>query len=214
MSDLGVWTSRWEKSLEACARHGGTVHPLSVDRPATLPEVRRVEDELGVRLPTSLAKFFTDYSQAVSMAWFLPDELTVPGFDGIFSGGFDVSLPRLPELAADHRGWIASCFPDVDDSYDRVWHEKLAFQAVGDGDMLAINLDASDGPVVYLSHDDGDGHGYLLGANFLDFVDRWTTLGCVGAEDWQWLHFVSAPESFLEIDAPPARKWRTWFGLP
>ncbi len=214
MSVFDTWKSSWEASLESCRRRGGKTNPLKVSRPSSARELVRIENTLGHPLPTSLAEFFRAHSSEVFFTWHLPTDLIVPEFDGIFCGGLEVSLDSLPELLEGHRGWVNECFPRLDDPYDGVWHNKLSIQAVGNGDELAIDLAAPDGPVVYLSHDEGQGHGYQLGQNFLDFVDRWSKLGCVGAEDWQWLHFVSSPTSGLEPNAPRSLQWRSWFGLP
>jgi len=46
---------------------------------------------------------------------------------------------------------------------------------VGDGDRIAIHLsENAHGKVIYLAchFDDEAGHGYLLGENFSDFIDR------------------------------------------
>ncbi|MBO9701771.1 MAG: hypothetical protein J7604_16310 [Sporocytophaga sp.] len=43
------------------------------------------------------------------------------------------------------------------------------------------------GKIVYLGHDDGEGHGYIMANSFSDLLNKWTKLGCVGGEDWQWL---------------------------
>ncbi len=68
--------------------------------------------------------------------------------------------------------------------YNVVWHGKLAFHDVPSGDQLAFDLNEPSNPVVYLSHDDGEGHGYRLGNDFIDFVERWSMVGCTGPEDW------------------------------
>jgi hypothetical protein len=120
----------------------------------------------------------------------------------------------LPELVETHRGWVSECFSDPANAYDAVWHRKLPIMSVGNGDMIGIELGgAQAGAVVYLSHDDGEGHGYLLGEDFEDYVDRLGRLGGVGAEDWQWLRFTSARTSGLEPDSPRAARWRSWLGL-
>lgn len=64
----------------------------------------------------------------------------------------------------------------------------MAFDLVANGD---------DAPVVYLSHDDGEGRGYKLGDNFIDFIDKWSKIGFVGGEDDQWLPFTSNSQSGL-----------------
>jgi hypothetical protein len=59
-------------------------------------------------------------------------------------------------------------------------------RSVGNEDLLALDLaDATRGAVVYLSHDDDEGHGYKLAPDFADLVRRWMPLACTGSEDWQ-----------------------------
>ena len=67
--------------------------------------------------------------------------------------------------------------------------------------------------MVYLSHDDGEGHGFRLGDNFADFIDRWTLLGCPGAEDWQMLPFIHSSTSGIDPWCENARRWRQCSGL-
>lgn len=106
-------------------------------------------------------------------------------------------------------------FPDVNNEYDSVWHNKLGLMEVGNGDYIAFDLSVpNDPPVVYLSHDDGEGHGYILGKNFIDFMNRWTRIGCVGCEDWQLLPFIEGAESGILPDCENAIKWREYLGVP
>ncbi len=106
------------------------------------------------------------------------------------------------------------CFPNAEDPYDRVWHNKLPFIHVPNGDLIALDLNRlPTAPIVYLSHDDGEGHDFTLGNDFIDFVDRWTMLGCPGSEDWQMLPFITSPTTGLEPHSTNASAWREWFGL-
>jgi hypothetical protein len=110
--------------------------------------------------------------------------------------------------------WIDVVFPDLSDTYDAVWHDKFPVMEVPNGDMIAIDQRShGDESVVYLSHDDGQGHGFVLGRDFVDFIDRWTKLGCPGPEDWEWLRFCSSPKSGLEPEGDLGTAWREWFGL-
>ncbi len=106
-----------------------------------------------------------------------------------------------------------SPFPNIHDPYDCVWHDKLGIHVVANGDVLALDLQQNPAPLVYLSHDDGQGHGYVLGREFEDAMDRWMPLGCVGPEDWQWLPFVTSRDSGIEPDGENAIRWREWFGI-
>jgi hypothetical protein len=122
-------------------------------------------------------------------------------------------MARLPDLEEQRLNWIKHCYPTIDDPYDRVWHNKLAFLDVHNDDMLALDLDSVDSPVVYLSHDGSDFHGTVLGKNFVDFVDCWSLIGVVGAEDWRFERFVSTRSEGLEPRSEFASQWRDWFGL-
>jgi hypothetical protein len=62
-------------------------------------------------------------------------------------------------------------------------------------------------------HDDGSGHGCVLGVDLIDFLRRWTPLGCPGPEDWQRLPFTSGGTSMLEPDGEIAGRWRKMLGL-
>jgi len=82
------------------------------------------------------------------------------------------------------------------------------------GDIIALHLDGDgSAPVAYLSHDDGEGHGRVLGWSVLDFLDRWTLLGCPGPEDWQMLPFMHPDAPYLDPEGENARAWRAWMGL-
>ncbi|OLB87117.1 MAG: hypothetical protein AUI15_30075 [Actinobacteria bacterium 13_2_20CM_2_66_6] len=128
----------------------------------------------------------------MEFAWFAPTEHTFPSpFHEIFSGNLSWSLNGLPDLITAVRGWVDDVFPDPTDPYDRVWHHKLPFMEVGNGDYLALDVDEdTHGRVVYLSHDDGEGHGRTMAASFEELLIRWIPRACPGAEDWQWLPFL------------------------
>lgn len=86
---------------------------------------------------------------------------------------------------------------------------------VGNGDFIAFDLKEypQKAPIVYLSHDDGEGHGYVLGEDFIDFMDRWTNIGCPGLEDRQILPFVDSPTSGINPDGKNAMEWKKLIGL-
>ena len=57
--------------------------------------------------------------------------------------------------------------------YDKIRKEIFLpfYFEVGNGDYLAIELEKENyGKIAYLSHDDGDGHGYYLANNFKDLL--------------------------------------------
>lgn len=209
------WQDRWLASIKACERIGGKTNLLTVKPPASLSEVETVEQRLGFQLPDSFRKVLCDFSSGVNFYWFLPEGFNFPEpFQGIFRGNCSWDLKSLENLEQNRKTWISICFPNPSNPYDAVWHNKLEFLEVGNGDILGIDLSTgSDGPVVYASHDGSDGHGYLLGETFIDFIDRWSRLGCPGSEDWQMLPFLSDSKSYLDPDCHNAQEWRKLFGL-
>jgi hypothetical protein len=209
------WPRRWNAALEACTKLGGEAKELIISEPATENEIQAVEAELGIRLPEGFRSVLLNFAAKVSFSWFLPDTPEPPSeMEGIFCGDCTWDLAKFGEIDKERQGWIREVFPDADNLYHAVWHNKLAFHQVGNGDYLAIDLNLSaTSPVVYLSHDDGKGHGYHLGRNFVDFIECWSMLGCPGAEDWQWLPFTSSSTSGIDPRCKNAQIWRDWFGL-
>lgn len=137
---------------------------------------------------------------------FLPDE-----FSGIFCGELKFDLNLILDCEADRNGWIENVYPDYEDEYDRIYHNKLAFQRVDNGDLIAIELEPEHyGKVVYLSHDGSDNHGRYMGENFKEFLLNYTAIGCTGGEDWQWEDFCT--EKGIDAQSDCAKKWREFLG--
>jgi len=188
---------------------GFDTRPLVIESPASPGQVDAVEGQLGCKVPTSLRHCLTTVAGQVEFAWFAPPEHTFPDpFHEIFSGNLCWSLNGLPDLMTAVRGWVEDVFPDPADPYDRVWHHKLPFMEVGNGDYLALDLDEdAHGRVVYLSHDDGEGHGRTMAASFEELLIRWIPLACPGAEDWQWLPFCAGSDGGIDPSSAIAREW-------
>lgn len=200
----------WKIFAKAIKDIGGEVQELSIEEPATENEVVILEEKLGIELPHSLKEVLLGFSRKVEFRWFMPNDYEMEGdLSQIFSGERHWSLDWLVQFNEDKNGWRDEVFPNKEDPYDIVWHEKLAFHEVGNGDYLAIDLSrAGQEPVVYLSHDDGEGHGVEMAKNFKEFVFLSSRLGCVGAEDWQWLPFIVDGAPYIDPNSDNANKFR------
>lgn len=202
-----------EAHSEVLAGRGMEVSAVSVEPPATIAQVDEVEKELGVVLPPSFRFALLTLSRSVSWSWHSSGEFQPP-FEQIFAGELSWSLDSLVDLQEEWRGWVDTCFPDPSDWYDEVWHGKVAFAGVGNGDQLAVDLAPHQlGAVVYLSHDDGLGHGYVMASSLLDLVDRWVPLACPGSEDWQWLPFVPWDKGPIDPACSNGQAWIEHLGL-
>jgi hypothetical protein len=190
------------------------VRPLIVQPAADPGQVAELEAAVGTRLPGAFRDVLLTVSARVEFAWFAGDHKFSEPFDQNFSGDLHWSVDLTAQIDATRNSWCSAVFSNTEDSYDAVWHNKLAFYEVGNGDLIAFDLaDDRYGQVVYLSHDDGQGHGYVLARDFHDLLARWLPLGCTGGEDWQWLPFTEGPKSGLEPCAEPAIAWRCALGI-
>lgn len=190
---------------------GFDVRPLVLDRPATPQEIAGVERQIGSPLPASFRRVLTEVSRHVEFRWFAPSGHRFPEpFRENFCGDLHWSIDLLPTFEKGRQGWVEEVFGNREDPYDLVWHEKLAFYEVGNGDQLAFD---PLGAVVYLSHDDGEGHGFRLAASFDDLLVRWLPLACTGGEDWQWLPFTDGVNSGIDPASENGVEWRSLLGL-
>ena len=209
------WINRLKTVVTNVHKIGGEVEPLIIKEPASESQIKDIEDKLRCSLPISYKKFLLEFSSYLEWRWGLPDEMQLPDkFDELFGGIGSVGLSELLECETIRKESIEIAFDDPNHQYDKVWHNKLAFFAVGNGDILAFDLSIPvDPPVVYVSHDDGEGHGYILGHNFIDFMDRWSKIGFVGGEDWQLLPFIESSTSGINPDSTNSKEWRELIGL-
>jgi len=175
-----------------------------------------LETELGVPLPESYRDTLLTVSSHVEFRWFVPRDTRLPRpLHGIFSGGLRWSIALTKACEEARRSWVSEVFNNRADAYDLVWWDKLAFYEVGNGDYLAFDLcPETQGRIVYLSHDDGEGHGYVLAEDFQSLLRRWIPLACVGGEDWQWLPFHDSATGSLDPAGGNARLFRKLLGIP
>ena len=194
---------------------GFDVRELIYEPPASEDEVADLEEQLGLALPPSFRALLLHYSRHVQFRWFAPANADYPApFQNNFCGDLHWSVEFTEKFDKARRDWIRKVFPNPDESYDAVWHNKLAFYEVGNGDYLAVDLAPERyEQIVYLSHDDGRGHGHVVAGSMLDLLARWVPLACTGGEDWQWLHFTDAKKGPINPDGNAARQWQWLLGI-
>jgi SMI1 / KNR4 family. len=210
------WKEKWENTCNAIRTIGGESNGVLILDKSTEEKVIEIEKVLGMKLPDAFRKVVLEFSSGVDFEWSLPDDFELQEeFSSIFAGQFTWNLKEIPEINRSKDEWVKDCFPNQDDPYDKVWHNKLGLMEVGNGDFIAFDLQEypQKTPIVYLSHDDGEGHGYILGDDFIDFMDKWTNIGCPGLEDWQMLPFIDSPTSGINPNCENAMAWKKLIGL-
>ena len=202
--------------LEKIEALGGEVEPLTIEKPATEEEVKAVEAKLGYTLPPHFREVLLENTAHLEFGWDIDDiideeDISLPDkLAEIFRGKLLFGLDLLLDYEEDRQDWEGEAYPNSDKEYDRVWHNKMSFFQVGNGDYIAIELEPENyGKVVYLSHDGSENHGLYIADNFKEFLMNYAAVGCTGGEDWQWEPFYTKGKG---ID-PTSKNAQAWYKL-
>ena len=200
--------------LEKIEDLGGEVEPLTIEKPATEEEIKAVEAKLGYTLPPHFREVLLENTAHLEFGWDIDDiideeDISLPDkLAEIFRGKLLFGLDLLLDYEEDRQDWEGEVYPNSDKEYDRVWHNKMSFFQVGNGDYIAIELEPENyGKVVYLSHDGSENHGLYIADNFKEFLMNYAAVGCTGGDDWQWEPFYSKSKG---ID-PTSKNAKTWY---
>lgn len=108
---------------------------------ATEEEIFETEARLGAVLPKELRNFFLEYSKALHFYADLPEGLELPEeLNEIFSAYIMLSLDEVVNAEAARRSWAKDCFNNMNDEYDKVWHNKFGIMKVPNGDIIALDI--------------------------------------------------------------------------
>lgn len=211
--DWDIVVQNWQAVLDAVARLGGDTSQLVVERPASESEVKAVEQEIGVPLPTSLRDVLLTFSRRVKFHWSYPKNLRVEPFEQLYGGWLYWSPERIVEAELYRRTWIKEVLSTRGDPVlEAGWDDTLGFHETDVGDCMAIDLSVPDQqPVVYLDHDE-DRAIAGLGTDFQDFLLRSSPLGNPGPNSWEWLIFTNA-EGYVDPTGENAVLWKKKLGL-
>ena len=209
-----LFKKRLNLFLEKIEDLGGEVEPLTIEKPATEEEVKAVEVKLGYTLPPHFREVLLENTAHLEFGWDIDDiideeDISLPDkLAEIFRGKLLFGLDLLLDYEEDRQDWEGDAYPNSDKEYDRVWHNKMSFFQVGNGDYIAIELEPENyGKVVYLSHDGSENHGLYIADNFKEFLMNYAAVGCTGGEDWQWEPFYTKGKG---ID-PTSKNAKTWY---
>ena len=209
-----LFKKRLNLFLEKIEDLGGETDPLTIEKPATEDEIKAVEAKLGYTLPPHFREVLLENTVHLEFGWDIDDiideeEISLPDkLAEIFRGKLLFGLDLLLDYEEDRQDWEGEVYPNSDKEYDHVWHNKMSFFQVGNGDYIAIELEPENyGKVVYLSHDGSENHGLYIADNFKEFLMNYAAVGCTGGEDWQWESFYTKDKG---ID-PTSKNAKTWY---
>lgn len=210
------WKNDWDFMISVAEKKDWDYSEPEIKKAVSEEEIAALEKELGVIYPFDFKQILTEYASAVHFNWHM-DEDEIEGFESLFCGGSDGLLwdfKYLKPFYESYLGWIKQCFADPSDEYNKVWHNKIPFLEVGNGDRIAFDIPDDEGncPIIFLSHDGSDFHGSRLAANFIDFITRWSNIGCIGTEDWQLEVFYDFDQKILMDDSSVIDEWKKCLG--
>ena len=121
----------------------------------------------------------------------LPEEL-----NEIFSAYIMLSLDEVVNAEAARRSWAKDCFNNMNDEYDKVWHNKFGIMKVPNGDIIALDIGKIQPTrlLYILAMMMAKGHGAVLGETFYKYLEAIAEIGFCGNEDWQMLPFIENME--------------------
>lgn len=218
---IGMEFSNWTNRLKLFAKQintmNGVVQNFYIGEKAEEEEVQRGEAEMGFRIPEGFRTVLKEYAKSIDVFWRFDEsietKLPEPFKNKVSSGWCHWDLNELIEINRSKNELVQYCFIDLDVPGSDKLLNTLAFLAVGNGDYLLIDMNKPGEPVIYLSHEMDKMHGCKLGNSFVDFVEKWTLIGCVGPEDWQFEPFIKAKCVGIEADSPTAMRFREFAGF-
>jgi len=217
--NFDLFKKRLNLFLEKIEDLGGETDPLTIEKPATEEEIKAVEAQLGYTLPSHFREVLLENTAHLDFYWDINDitdegDISLPDkLVEIFRGQLLFGLDLLLDYEDDRKGWVKEVYPDYNNEYDRVWHNKMSFHQVGNGDYIAIELEPENyGKVVYLCHDGSENHGLYIADNFKEFLMNYAAIGCTGGEDWQWEPFYTKGKG-LDPTCENAQAWYKVLGI-
>jgi hypothetical protein len=76
--DYKLLRNRIEAITSRIREIDGEVQEVIIDKPASLEQIIKTEEQLGVKLPESFKKVLNEFSANFSLRWFLPDNMEQP----------------------------------------------------------------------------------------------------------------------------------------
>lgn len=119
-------------------------------------------------------------------------------------------LTNWRDLQGDIRSWRER--GDDGEAEREIFRAFYPLINVGDGDRIVMDLNSNPTRILYLDHD----HSYALraatclGLGFLDFMNRWSNLGCPHTHPSSIGVFLDQEKCLLEDDGFNAKRWRAW----
>lgn len=212
------WVEHWNWIIAVMDNgRADVVEKVSIAKPATQRQLKAVERSLGLDMPADFADVLATHSRRVEFYWGIDEGCiaTLPkSLSEVAAGGAEHAIwdiDDLVELKRDADGMVKMF--GRDEATKRGWMNCLPFLRIGNGDYIAFRITEGQKthPVVYMSHEsDSEYHRKQLGANFVDFLTRWTNLGCPGPDFPYFQPFYDKRSKQLRHAGRAVDAWKKW----
>jgi hypothetical protein len=207
------WRHDWRWTLAAMLRKKDMLD-LTIQPPIATEALERLVTQHELILPTEFKEVLTRFSAGVRLPWHLYGVPDVPApYVGMGGPGelWHVASLTIFKEQLDRVLRLHCPDPASDDDWCQVWRHKTPFILAGNGDYVAFDVSQVEEhcPVVYLAHEgDNDFNGRRLGLDFIDFVTRWSNLGCPGPNSLDQFHDTS--QNLLMDSGDIVENWKRW----
>ncbi|GEM_PF-3233335 len=227
-SEVSRWSNAVEPFLERKKRRLFRKEPdpkphLDVGPPASPENLEQLQTDVGLQIPDQLREFLLTQTGHLEFWWNLdPDSMPLGSDEGPSWGYIEFNPESMRNLNSDRTGFLYEENPRI----ENLWSNTFRFLGVPNGDSIGIdtNSEPEPGRVVYLNHEEPEKVIRLAGS-FTEFMTAWLSLGCVGPEIDDLLHFLDhgqtriprslreANDSRLDPNCPNALQFRAFFGI-
>ncbi|WP_242916466.1 SMI1/KNR4 family protein [Pontibacter liquoris] len=203
----------WIRSI--IIRRGWDINQDLIYRePASVDEVKAIEEKIGIQLPKDYKQLLTECSRNFEFRYQFDEELPEE-FKGIFSGEIYWNLDRFIEQYNENYVFWEKDWLDISNS-DKVALEqeaeilrnKVPLMEVPNGDLIVVGYNSSE--VVYFSHEGDEMHGKVLGDSLWSFLEFHSRVGFIGSEDWQFEPFFDYEQNKMITTGPKVERFISW----
>jgi hypothetical protein len=131
-----------ELDIRNCKKKNWDTDPLIIKPTINADEIIQIENEFQIKYPFEFKTILTQYSSGVLFSWQIENEETEGAFRKIFCGcgrGYLWDIETLKSDVEKYNNWVSRCFSNIDDEYDKIWHNKVPFLNVPNGDIIAFD---------------------------------------------------------------------------
>jgi hypothetical protein len=123
------------------------------------------------------------------------------------------SCPYPKPIKVGYLLWEGRSYLTADEDdvwYYNLYQNKIPLTYVPNGDDIVFDISETEtqNAILYLKNDDNSFHGIILGDKSIDFMTRWSYLGCLGPEHWQIEPFYDFEKNIILREGTTVESWR------